>query len=378
MKRLCSSRLFLSSLSLLVAAGFLPTAPAVAAPGGEPAPMPPPAPIVWEAGLGSYSDSEYAAAVERLFADYEALNGAKSLRPGPRGSVGLKVYTDSGPGLNTPPALVRAVIAALERRGFESKRIFLVGLNQLRLREAGYLPALSKGGNSYADHPVFVLETGRFYDAQWFYDSPLPARFAPAVLQQAEVAEEPVSSETQQRRALAAKAAPAGTKDDGVSPDRKSFLATPLFLDADFWINLPVYSDHPVLGINGALVNATLWNASNTGRFLRSSANAPAAVAEMAAIPELRESWRFSIVSLERYQFIGGPMFHSLYTVSEPKLWLSADPVLLDALMLERLNAARQREHFLPLFDDDRRLLEYCDRLGVGTAQAKAVQWRRP
>ncbi len=349
--------------SLLVRSAAVGLGLAVCAAGTE-APQPaPPAPVVWESTLPDFSAVAYGDAVERLFADFEALNGANALRPGPRGSVGLKIYTDSGPGLNTPPALVRAVIAALERRGFEAKRIFLVGLNQLRLREAGYLPALSKGGSSFAEHPVFVLETGRFYDNQWFYDSPLPARFAPAVLQQAEVSEGP-------RAAAGA--------DDQLSSDRKSFLATPLFLDADFWINLPVYSDHPVLGINGALVNATLWNASNTGRFLRSSANAPAAVAEMAAIPELRESWRFSIVSLERYQFIGGPMFHSLYTVSEPRLWLSADPVLLDALMLERLNAARQHERFPPLFDDDRRLLEYCERLGVGTAQVKTVQWRRP
>jgi hypothetical protein len=133
-----------------------------------------------------------------------------------------------------------------------------------------------------------------------------------------------------------------------------------------------------VLGINGALVNATLWNASNTQRFFRSPANAPAAVAEMAAIPELREGWRFTIVSLECYQYIGGPLFHSLYTRSEPKLWLSADPVLLDALMLERFNVARKHDGFLPLMDDDRRLLEYSERLGLGSAQPKTVQWRRP
>ncbi len=323
------------------------------------APPAPPAPVVWEADIGRGGEDEYAAAVERLFADYEAANGAHQLRPGPRGSVGLKIYTDSGPGLNTPPALVRAVIAALERRGFAARKIFLVGLNQMRLRESGFLPALSKGGNSFAEHPVFVLESGRFYDAQWFYDSPLPARFAPGVLEQRDA---PVDDEA----------------GGAVVADRKSFLATPLFLDADFWINLPVYSDHPVLGINGALVNATLWNASNTQRFFRSPANAPAAVAEMAAIPELRESWRFTLVSLERYQYIGGPLFHSLYTVSEPRLWLSADPVLLDALMLERLNTARKHDGFRPLLGDDRRLLEYCERLGVGTAQPEAVQWRRP
>ena len=376
MSRFLSSRLFPALLSCAIASGV--AAAARAAGTDASSPPAPPEPIVWESTLADFSDAAYTEAIERLFADYEATNGAQSLRPGSRGSVGLKVYTDSGPGLNTPPALVRAVIAALVRRGFAPRRIFLVGLNQLRLREAGFLPALSKGGNSFAEHPVFVLESGRFYDAEWYYDSPLPARFAPAVLKQAEVAEAPLPPGADPRFAGRAAAGAAGAKEEGIEADRKSFLATPLFLAADFWINLPVYSDHPVLGINGALVNATLWNASNTGRFLRSPANAPAAVAEMAAIPELRETWRFTIVTLERYQYIGGPLFHSLYTLSEPKVWLSADPVLLDALMLERLNAARQRDRFFPLMDDDRRLLEYCDRLGVGTAQTRAAQWRRP
>jgi hypothetical protein len=350
MRRLWSLSLFWSLVAALAAATGLSAA-------GEPAAVPPPAPVVWEADLPDFGESAYADAVERLIADHEAQTG-RAMQPGARRCVGLKIYTDSGAGLSTPPALVRAVIAALERRGFAPKQIFLVGLNQLRLRDTGYLPALSKGGNTFAEHPVFVLESGRFYDAQWFYDSPLPARFAPGVLEQ--------------------KAEPEVPGVDARSVDRKSFLATPLFLEADFWINLPVYSDHPVLGINGALVNATLWNASNTGRFFRSPANAPAAVAEMAAIPELRESWRLTIVSLERYQFIGGPLFNSLYTASERKLWLSADPVLLDALMLDRLNAARTHAGFRPLLGDDRRLLEFSEQLGVGTARVGRAVWRRP
>ena len=148
---------------------------------------------------------------------------------------------------------------------------------------------------------------------------------------------------------------------------------TPLFLDADFWINLPVFTDHPTLGVNGALVNATLWNASNTARFFRSPANAPAAVAEMSAIPELRQTWMFTLASLEHYQFVGGPFFNSLYTVSEPLLWLTNDPVMMDSLARDRINGHRKQQGFENL-DEEIRTLEFAETLGVGSTKTKQVR----
>ncbi len=312
------------------------------------APLPPPAePVpVWESALSGYDRAVYEREVEALIARYEADTGTR-IAPGEKRRVGLKVYTDSGPGLATPVPLVQAVIAALQRRGFDKEGIFLVGLNQLRLRLTGYLPSLVGGRTPFDGHQVYVLESGRYYDPVWFYDSPLPSRF------------DPVFAERQVQGV---------DGDTSVEQDRKSFLATPLFLEADFWINLPVYTDHPVLGVNGALVNATLWNASNTARFFRSPANAPAAVAEMSAIPEIRQTWLFTLASLERFQFIGGPYFNSLYTRSEPLLWLSADPVALDTLMLGRINEWRRRTGFQPV-SEEIRTLEFAEILGVGTTR---------
>ncbi len=321
------------------------------------APAPPP-PAVWEHRLADFSDGDYRYAVEQLLQDFEQSSGHK-LVPGTKKKVGLKIYADSGPGLATPFGLVRGVISALEKRGFASENIFLVGLNPLRLRLTGYLPSYSTGTVPFPGHPVYVLESGKFYDPAWFYDSPLPARFDSILNDQA------------------VKTAAGGKATTTTEEDRKSFLATPLFLDADFWINLPVVTDHPVLGLNGALVNATLWNASNTFRFFKSPATAPAAVAEMAAIPELREGWVLNLVSLQLYQFIGGPYFNSLYTVSEPRLWMSTDPVLLDSLMLERLNAARKRTGFDPISEDDARVLEFARQLGVGSTDTAHAVWQR-
>ncbi len=337
-------------LAILARAALAAAPAASAAPPATPKPTPVNEPV-WEAQLAAFDEPTYERQVERLIAIFEQTSGRKLL-PGPKRKVGLKIYADSGPGLATPIPLVKAVIASLKRRGFEHSEIFLVGLNALRLRMTGYLPSLVSGQTPFFGIPVYVLESGRYYDPVWFYDSPLPQRFDPIFAQE-------------QTKGVS----PTTTKDE----DRKSFLATPLFLDADFWINLPVYTDHPTLGINGALVNATLWNASNTARFFRSPANAPAAVAEMSAIPELRQTWMFTLASLQHYQFIGGPFFNSLYTVSEPLLWLSNDPVMLDALVRDRMNGLRKKQGFEPV-DEEIRTLEFAETLGVGSTKTKQVR----
>jgi hypothetical protein len=299
---------------------------------------------VWQAHLKTYSEADYDAEVEQLISAYEK-GYHHPIVPGAKKKVGLKIYSDSGPGMATPNFLVHGVITALERRGYANKNIFLVGLNQLRLRMTGYLPSLVTGETQFKGNPVFVLESNRYYDPGWFYESAITERFDPI---------------------FAAHQIEGVPNDSTKEQDRKSFLATPLFLDADFWINLPVYTDHQVLGVNGALVNATLWNASNTSRFFRSPATAPAAVAEMSAIPELRQTWLFTITSLEHYQYIGGPFFNSLYTKTEPLVWLGTDPVMMDALMRAKINLARRREGFEPI-SDEIRTLEFAEMLGVGS-----------
>jgi hypothetical protein len=338
------------SVPTLLVSTLLLCSAAIGAPADGPV-VKPPSEIVWESKLPDFSATAYQHSVDTLLAQFEASTGRK-LVPGEKKKVGLKIYTDSGPGMATPIPLVRAVISVLEKRGFAPENIFLVGLNQLRLRMTGYLPSLVTGETPFKGHQVYVLESGRFYDPAWFYDSPLPQRFDPIVAE-SQTKDFPNSS----------------TKDE----DRKSFLATPLFFDADFWINLPVYTDHPILGVNGSLVNATLWNASNTARFFRSPANAPAAVAEMSAIPELRQTWVFTLTSLEHYQFIGGPFFNSLYSNSEPLVWLSTDPVMLDALMRDRIDRARKQGGFEPI-SEEIRTLEFAETLGVGSTKIKKAK----
>ena len=272
----------------------------------------------------------HEVAVEKLFQEWEGFLGA-SVRPGSEGRVALKIDTSSGPGLSTPRELTDAVVRALEKRGYKREDIWIVDQFERSLREAGYLPSRTDPRQDYRGSPVFALETGVFYEPEWFYESPLPPggriRLGPSLGERSWGLD----------------------SSEAIGRDRYSFLPVPLFFDVDFWINLPVVSDHPYLGLRGGLVNATLFNASNTFRFQRSRTNGPVAVANMAAIPELRQRWAFTLVSLERLQFAGGPEFRSRYTMQRREIHLSNDPVLLDAYLITVLNEGRREAGFRPL-----------------------------
>lgn len=312
---------------------------------------PEPSSSVYSYRVKSFDLEGYSAAVENLVGIFERQQ-SQPLRPGEHGKVGLKVYSDSGPGLSTPEPLVEAVVQSLVKRGFKRSDIFILGLSARMLRQSGFLPPLSERSERFNEVFVRSLDSGEYYDEGWFYDSPLPSRSAEYWIDLS--GDNPAIKE----------------KED--ENDRKSFLPMPLMHEVDFWINLPCYSDHPTLGVNGCLMNATLWNASNTVRFLRSEATAPVAVAEMGAIPELRDKWMLNIVSLQRFQYVGGPIFNSMYTVSEPYVFLSDNPVLLDSMMRDRISEHRVKNGFAPL-PEDLKILAYSEQLGLGARDTEIM-----
>lgn len=300
---------------------------------------------LWIQNLENFTDAAYTAATRQLLAAFEEATGRR-LVPGIHGRAALKVYTNSGAGLATPPALVRAVIGALGERGFAPGNILIVDARETLLREAGYLPPLSRmplQGYTFEGVEVTSLDSDRERSETWFYDSPLPREFS-SPLGQVLLGQ---AMELDPERS------------------RKSHLPVTLVTGVDFWINLPVAAHHPAVGMSGALVNATLWNVTNGSRFFSSPANAPVAVAEIASIPELKASWALNLVSLEHYQYIAGPAFNANYTRSLPQVWMSVDPVVMDARLIQLVNIARTESGFkpLPMVPE---FIEYAMQLGLG------------
>lgn len=298
--------------------------------------------LVWESPLAE--GSLYYTEVEALIEVYEERVG-KPLKVGDRGRVALKINTRGGKGISTPLQLIRAMVEVLEKRGYARESILLVDYSSHTMRLAGVMPPLSQSEAQFEGCPVVALDSGDFYDSEWFYDSPLP----PALQQEPQLIGD-------SRRSM--------QLEEGAQA-RKSFLPRPLIFDVDFWVNLAVGIDSPALGVDGVLANATLWNVSNSRRFLANEATASAAVAEIAAIPELEERLVLNFVSMERYQFISGPSFNSIYTRSEPRILMSSDPVALDRLLYDRMNAMRLLEGF-PEIQPLPRQMPFAASLGLG------------
>ncbi len=286
---------------------------------------------MWRWQLSGFGNSSYEEGVEKLFYKFET-ETQKQLRPAELKKVGLKIYTGSGPGLATPKSLVNAVIQQLNRRGFENNQIFLLDQNQRNLRAAGYLPPLSQRRSDYLGVPVLALDSDSLTNPDWFYESPLPSF-------------------------------PLGGQDG--ENDRKSFLPYPLIAEVDFFINLPVVVDCPGVNVSGSLANVSIWNVLNHQRFLADKNSTPVAATEIAAIPELKQKCIFTLLSLEKYQYIGGPSFHSLYTASEQELCLSTNMVLLDYYVTQKMNEKRRNLRFKEISLDSP-LFQYGKTLGLG------------
>jgi hypothetical protein len=300
---------------------------------------------LWQAHMEDFSRESYAREVNSLLTEFEEATG-KKLIPGARGKAALKVYTNSGSGLQTPPELVRAVISALLERGFRREDLCLIDARAEMLRASGYLPPLSRVqvlGPYFEGVRVYSLDRKELKSPTWYYDSPLPMEFT-----------------TPMGRAILG----AQLELDPVEA-RKSYLPENLMTGVDFWINLPVACHHPSAGLSGALVNASLWNITNGTRFFNSPANAPVAVAEIASIPELQATWALNLVSLESYQFIAGPAFNANYTESLPELWLTVDPVVMDTRLIQLVNKAR-REHGFEELPSIPEFIEFSIDLGLG------------
>lgn len=267
--------------------------------------------LVVEQKLKGFGDADYASSIERILTEFEANTGIV-LKPGALRRCGLKVSSEAGQGLATPKPLVRALGGALVRRGFTPQAIVLCDVRQQSLQQCGFLPPLATEPQIFEGFSVVAYEPNA---KKWAEDKKLC--FENQVLPRPGVPTPPWGDA------------------------RVSVLPKTLFDEVDFWINLPVLSDSKSLGVHGAIAAASLGNMANAERFSDNPYNASKVAVEVCAIPGLAKKNVLTILSLERYQILGGPGFDANWCVSEKTILASANPVILDFIGLQKINAGR-------------------------------------
>jgi len=275
--------------------------------------------LLIEQRLAGFSDADYGPAIERSVEEFERRTGRR-LTPAAAGRCGLKVSSDSGVGLSTPKPLVRAVSAALVRRGFRREGLVICDARDHALRQAGFLPPVADGPQDFEGSPVLAWEK---LAPAWASDGRL--RYENQVLPRP------------------------GSAAVAWGDARVSVLPKTLFDDVDFWINLPVLSDSRALGVHGAIAAASLGNMANAERFMDNPFNASKVAVEVCAIPGLAKGNALTFLSLERYQVLGGPTYDAGWVRSEKTVLASANPVIIDFIGLQKINAGRRQGNVDPI-----------------------------
>lgn len=277
---------------------------------------------VHELAFSNGDEETYRQLVIKIL-DLEEREMGQSLGPGQKRRVGIKVYTESGLGLETPKQLTAGVIDALLARGFRSEEIFILDDSSFSLWECGYLPHPFPAPSEKTFHGVAVraLTSDRCYDERWFYDCPLSRRRA--------CLGRPIWSHE--------------VENDEEIDGRRSYLPVALFFDVDFWINLPRLRADRTLTVAAAVANGTIFNMTNGRRFFGNPKHAATAMVDVLSIPEFSRVPVIHILDLTRFQVIEQNVYRAYFCGSANRLIFGRDPFAIDHYGWQILNRERRR-----------------------------------
>ena len=103
-------------------------------------------------------------------------------------------------------------------------------------------------------------------------------------------------------------------------------------------------------------------------RFQTESLHYDAGIAELCARPPISEKLVLNILDSLVAQYAGGPSFQPQATWTPGEIWLSRDPVALDALALEAVEKRRKAAN-MPKLDERGRHVRFAAEMGVGVDQ---------
>lgn len=271
----------------------------------------------------------------------------------PADRVGIKVATAGGRYFSSHHGVVSAIVAGLEAAGVKRERIVIWDRNSDDLRAAGYLPRTGRS-------EVKAIDPPRGYDRDAAITAPMLGKLIWGDLLFVEKQRVPFGKQK--------------SEDDQLSST--SHLARIVSREVTKIINVPVLSDERGCGIAGAIYNATIPNVDNWRRFTQTEGAITASPAEIYADERIGPKCVLHIMDGLLVQYAGGPGFSPNYSFPHQTIYVSKDPVALDATALRKLDGWRAQAKLPPLAKRGV-WLEDAAAMGLGNAAESRVEIRQ-
>jgi uncharacterized protein (DUF362 family) len=252
--------------------------------------------------------------------------------------VGIKISTLAAPLHVTRQEVLDALADGLQRAGVAATNIVVFDRDPKKLRDADYQP------RAYRVEPI-IGATG--WDAGAFFESKLVGKLIWGDLQFG---------------------AAEGLATRSHFPKLLTQTITKL-------INVPVLMDHESTGLAGALYNVSLGLVDNTRRFEQAGQRGDPFIPALAAEPVVRGKVILHLTDALRAGIAGGPGFKLRYSIAPGALYFSRDPVALDVVGLELIEAARRVEQ-LPPIGERASHVATAAQLGLGVGDRARVEVR--
>jgi Domain of unknown function (DUF362) len=254
--------------------------------------------------------------------------------------VGIKISTQSGPLQPTRRAVVDAIAHGLRAAGVSGTNLYVFDRDPLQMQAAGY--RLVGGTNS--PQIVSVID-GTGWDGKVYFQNNLAGKLIWGDLL-------------------------FGKEDEILS--KRSHLPKLVTGTITKLINVPVLQDNDACGLGGCLYNLSLGMVDNTRRFETLGQRGDPMIAEICAMPQLHDKLALNIMDGLIAGYAGGPGFKPQYSWSNGALYLSTDPVAIDSLCLEAIDA-RRRAANVTLAGPQAGHIATANRIGLGQSDRAKI-----
>ncbi|MEO8205648.1 MAG: DUF362 domain-containing protein [Chthoniobacterales bacterium] len=269
----------------------------------------------------------------------------------PTDVVGIKVSAMGGEVSGTHPEIVEAITEGLLAAGIKKEKIIVWDKRKQDLLAAGFttksnnyeLHWVDDDGDGYEKkNPITAPILGKLIWGDQSFKKRSSMRFSEVLAQKEQLSDE-------------------------------SHVANTLVKGVTKIINIPTLSDSYYTGVGGAIPNMTIANLDNWRRFIKPPNYGDPYLAEIYADPKIAGKVVLTILDAIAVQYAGGPFPDPRYASSYCGIYMSKDPVAIDATAMRIIDEYRVL-HQLPKIEPISAYIQSAAALGLGNANENLIQ----